>query len=163
MALLFPVTPWISRAKKHTYDLGRAEDQLLGPAFYEADPRGYNREWNEEFQSARELPRTTLQDRINRDRTIIHTYAAFVDAAVKVLCLSLSLSFSFPYPIFISILCLFSLHWICTFLHPPQYTPSPSSPQLLPACPSSLLHQAPMCVTTSLRARRRSFRGRCRR
>jgi len=44
---------------------------------------GILRDWNEEYQSCRDLPAASLPDRILRDRTLHRVYADFVAAAVK--------------------------------------------------------------------------------
>ena len=46
---------------EHTRDVGRAEDALT-PS-YGTETIGMQRDWNEELQSCREFPRTSLQDR----------------------------------------------------------------------------------------------------
>ena len=68
----------------HTYDWNRAEDALLST--YGMDSRGVLRDWNEEYQSCRDLPAASLPDRILRDRTIYRVYADFVQASVKGAC-----------------------------------------------------------------------------
>jgi len=50
------------------------------------DSRGVLRDWNEEYQNCRELPRVTLQERILRDRTVYRVYYDFVEAATKGAC-----------------------------------------------------------------------------
>lgn len=46
-------------------------------------PRIQQREWNEEYQSCRELPSGTMEERIIRDRTLFKIHCDFVDAATK--------------------------------------------------------------------------------
>jgi protein TIF31 len=41
------------------------------------------RDWNEEYQSCKELPSETIQERIMRDRAIVKINCDFVDAATK--------------------------------------------------------------------------------
>jgi protein TIF31 len=45
--------------------------------------RGQLRDWNEEFQTARELPNETIQERIVRDRALVKINCDFVEAATK--------------------------------------------------------------------------------
>jgi len=77
----FPVNSWILSKNSHCYDLNRAEDALMFTS--ETDLRGQLRDWNEEFQSCRELPRETIQERIARDRGIVKINSDFVEAAIK--------------------------------------------------------------------------------
>lgn len=72
---------WLAEAKPHTYDWNRSEDSLLNT--YGMDNRGVARDWNEEYQSCRELPKTTAAERVVRDRTMYRVYSDFVDAATK--------------------------------------------------------------------------------
>lgn len=41
------------------------------------------RDWNEEIQNARELPRSTTQERILRERVLQKTHAEFTAASVR--------------------------------------------------------------------------------
>lgn len=47
------------------------------------DNRGAARDWNEEYQSCRELPKSTTAERVLRDRTMFRVYSDFQDAATK--------------------------------------------------------------------------------
>jgi len=78
------VTSWVAKEKKHTPNWNRAEDALLDT--YGMDSRGVLRDWNEEYQNCRELPKETPQQRIGRDRTITRVYTDFVDSATKGAC-----------------------------------------------------------------------------
>lgn len=64
---------WIAERKAHTYDWNRSEDSLL--ATYGMDSRGVARDWNEEYQSCRELPKSTAAERVLRDRTMYRVYS----------------------------------------------------------------------------------------
>lgn len=75
------VNNWLSSKAEHTYDWNRAEDALL--ATYGMDTRGVLRDWNEEYQSCRELPSASLPERVLRDRTLYRVYSDFVEAASK--------------------------------------------------------------------------------
>ncbi|KAJ2897534.1 Intracellular distribution of mitochondria, partial [Coemansia aciculifera] len=63
------------------YDVGGPQDAFLrsGGVNSAADSL---RDWNEELQSIRELPRTTLQERVVRDRQLHRWHGEFVEAAV---------------------------------------------------------------------------------
>lgn len=80
----FPVLPWVCEKEPHKFDLNRAEDALLFTS--ETDMRGQLRDWNEEYQSCKELPNETIQDRIIRDRAIVKINFDFVEAATKGAC-----------------------------------------------------------------------------
>ena len=54
----------------HQYNLTRTEDELCNT--FGVDVRaGAVRDWNEELQSAREMPTTTQQERIERARYVV--------------------------------------------------------------------------------------------
>ncbi|KAJ3404907.1 Intracellular distribution of mitochondria, partial [Chytridiales sp. JEL 0842] len=73
--------PWLTRAPTHTADSSRTIDVSL--AFADAADVYAARDWNEDLQAARELPRQTPQERVVRDQTIRAQYADFLDAASK--------------------------------------------------------------------------------
>ncbi|KAF0978773.1 hypothetical protein FDP41_001843 [Naegleria fowleri] len=77
----FSVNQWINIEEKHEYDPNRAEESFF--TMLGADPRIQQREWNEEYQSCKELPSGTMEDRLTRDRTLFKIHCDFVDAAVK--------------------------------------------------------------------------------
>ncbi|GBG58709.1 hypothetical protein CBR_g110 [Chara braunii] len=83
MQLSLPPNPWLGATPPaaHVRDVARAEEALLTP--YGTDVTGIQRDWNEELQSCRELPRESLQDRIIRDRALYKVTSDFVEAAVK--------------------------------------------------------------------------------
>eukprot|EP00897_Mesotaenium_endlicherianum_P008021 jgi/Mesen1/7247/ME000373S06317 len=68
MSPAIPPNAWLGPhpLPEHTRDIARAEDALISP--YGAEITGIQRDWNEELQSCRELPKATAQ---------------FIDAAVK--------------------------------------------------------------------------------
>jgi len=73
---------WLAPQASHSYDWNRSEDALLDT--HGLDARGgVQRDWNEEFQSCRELPKSTPAERLIRDRTMYRVYADFVEAATK--------------------------------------------------------------------------------
>ncbi|KAJ1568503.1 hypothetical protein HK405_001242, partial [Cladochytrium tenue] len=65
----------------HTADPGRALDQNLAAA--DAAEIYAARDWNEDLQTSRELPRATAQDRVIREQAIFRNHADFVDAAAR--------------------------------------------------------------------------------
>ena len=80
-----PASPWLISPTSvslgnHQPDIARTQENYLmsGP-----DGNETLRDWNEELQSTRELPRETVQERVFRERLISKTYAEFTDAAVK--------------------------------------------------------------------------------
>lgn len=72
--------PWAIKPYPHTFDLARPADALLS---YGTDSVDSLRDWNDELQSHRELPRTNLQERVLRERLINKLQAEFTDAAIK--------------------------------------------------------------------------------
>jgi len=66
---------------RHSYNLTRAEENLTD-AFGLDIRGGALRDWNEEVQSAREMPTETLQERIDRARMIHKVLTEFGEAAV---------------------------------------------------------------------------------
>ena len=80
-----PAAPWlvptsISPACSHVPDVTRTQEAFLYAGVENTDTL---RDWNEEFQSARELPRDTVQDRVFRERLISKLFADYNDAATK--------------------------------------------------------------------------------
>ncbi|KAL0586492.1 hypothetical protein ABG067_003879 [Albugo candida] len=75
--------PWITpnngSPESHKYDKNRAEDELC--ASYGMEERGVFRDWNEEYQCCRELPATTLKEKIVRARVMYKIVTEFVEAA----------------------------------------------------------------------------------
>ncbi|KAK5072060.1 Intracellular distribution of mitochondria [Lithohypha guttulata] len=78
-----PANPWLlnpSAAQHHQSDPTRSQEAfLLGGA----DGAENLRDWNEEFQTTRELPRETLQDRVFRERLTSKLFADYNDAAAR--------------------------------------------------------------------------------
>ncbi|KAJ1970300.1 Intracellular distribution of mitochondria [Dispira parvispora] len=66
--------------QQHTFDVARSSEPLLQ---HGVDGSDSLRDWNDELQSHRELPRTTLQERVLRDRLLHKIQADFTEAAVK--------------------------------------------------------------------------------
>ncbi|KAK3375034.1 clustered mitochondria-domain-containing protein [Podospora didyma] len=81
----FPSAPWIvpssaSTLCTHSADLTRTQETFLLGGAENTDSL---RDWNEEFQSAKELPRDTIQDRVFRERLLSKLYADYNDAATR--------------------------------------------------------------------------------
>ena len=78
-----PANPWIvhpSAAQHHLSDQTRSQEAyLIGGS----DGAENLRDWNEEFQTTRELPRETLQDRVFRERLTSKLFADYNDAAAR--------------------------------------------------------------------------------
>lgn len=80
-----PAAPWLVPASSsptcsHVPDITRTQEAFLYAGVENTDTL---RDWNEEFQSARELPRDTVQDRVFRERLISKLFADYNDAATK--------------------------------------------------------------------------------
>ncbi|KAF9636754.1 putative eukaryotic translation initiation factor 3 subunit clu1 protein [Lasiodiplodia theobromae] len=80
-----PASPWLvsppnSTANSHQADITRTQENYLISGLESADNL---RDWNEEFQSTRELPRETVQDRVFRERLTSKLFADYNEAAVR--------------------------------------------------------------------------------
>uniref|UniRef100_A0AAR2K973 Clustered mitochondria protein homolog n=1 Tax=Pygocentrus nattereri TaxID=42514 RepID=A0AAR2K973_PYGNA len=82
IATPFQVFGWTAPALDHAMDCVRAEDTSSSHLGYEDHVPGQIRDWNEELQSTRELPRKTLTDRLLRDRAIFKV-SDFVTTATR--------------------------------------------------------------------------------
>lgn len=81
----FPSAPWIvpstsSPLTAHIPDPARSQETYLLSGAENTDSL---RDWNEEFQSAKELPKDTIQDRVFRERLLSKLYADYNDAATR--------------------------------------------------------------------------------
>lgn len=80
-----PANPWLvpasyAQGNQHQADPMRAQESyLIGGA----DGAENLRDWNEEFQTTRELPRETLQDRVFRERLTSKLFADYNEAAAR--------------------------------------------------------------------------------
>ncbi|CDW60060.1 protein KIAA0664 [Trichuris trichiura] len=83
VALPFQVYCWFSPVTIHTNDYIRAEDWYMNRLGYEDFLPGQARDWNEEIQSSREMPRKTLLERLMRTRALSKIYGDFVTAATR--------------------------------------------------------------------------------
>ena len=80
-----PASPWLVDASaaslaSHQTDLTRTQESYLLAGLENADTL---RDWNEEFQSTRELPRDTVQERVFRERLTSKLFADYNDAAAR--------------------------------------------------------------------------------
>ncbi|KAI1816009.1 putative eukaryotic translation initiation factor 3 subunit CLU1/TIF31 [Poronia punctata] len=80
-----PAAPWLvpspsSPLCAHTSDITRTQEGYLISGVDNTDSL---RDWNEEFQAARELPKDTVQDRVFRERFTSKLFADYTDAAAR--------------------------------------------------------------------------------
>ncbi|KAK4146186.1 clustered mitochondria-domain-containing protein [Dichotomopilus funicola] len=80
-----PSAPWIvpsatSPLLAHISDSTRPQETFLLSGAENTDSL---RDWNEEFQSAKELPKDGIQDRVFRERLLAKLYADYNDAAAR--------------------------------------------------------------------------------
>ena len=80
-----PSFPWLvssshTSISKHQPDLTRTQEAYLMAG---AENTESLRDWNEEIQNTKELPRDSVQDRIFRERLVSKIYAEFNDAAAR--------------------------------------------------------------------------------
>ncbi|XP_058055311.1 clustered mitochondria protein homolog [Anopheles bellator] len=83
VATPYQVYTWAAPALEHTIDAIRAEDTFSSKLGYEEHIPGQTRDWNEELQTTRELPRATLPERLLRERAIFKVHSDFVTAATR--------------------------------------------------------------------------------
>ncbi|XP_037294562.1 LOW QUALITY PROTEIN: clustered mitochondria protein homolog [Manduca sexta] len=83
VATPYQVYQWASPMLDHTVDAIRAEDTFSSKLGYEEHIPGQTRDWNEELQTTRELPRSTLPERLLRERAIFKVHSDFVAAATR--------------------------------------------------------------------------------
>ena len=80
-----PASPWIvpkstSPLVAHQADITRTQESYLINGIENTETL---RDWNEEFQSTRELPKQTIQDRVFRERLTSKLFADYNDAASR--------------------------------------------------------------------------------
>ncbi|KAJ2233539.1 Intracellular distribution of mitochondria [Coemansia sp. RSA 1722] len=77
-------SPWLVRGNENrvpqTYDVGQPQEIYLRLGAQAADSL---RDWNEELQSIREMPRGNLSERVVRDRQLHKWYSEFAEAAIQ--------------------------------------------------------------------------------
>lgn len=83
VATPYQVHSWMAPAMEHSIDYIRAEDAFSSRLGYEEHIPGQTRDWNEEIQTTRELPRKHLPERLIRERTIFKVHSDFVVAATR--------------------------------------------------------------------------------
>lgn len=80
-----PVSPWLvsrdsNALSAHQADVTRSQESYLISG---AENTETLRDWNEEFQTTRELPKDTVQDRVFRERVMSKLYADYNEAAAQ--------------------------------------------------------------------------------
>ncbi|KAI8634803.1 putative eukaryotic translation initiation factor 3 subunit CLU1/TIF31 [Xylariaceae sp. FL1651] len=85
MTNAIPAAPWLVPSQSsslcvHSSDITRTQEGYLIAGVDNTDTL---RDWNEEFQAARELPKETVQDRVFRERFISKLFADYTDAAAR--------------------------------------------------------------------------------
>lgn len=83
LANAIPASPWLvspQTSQQHQPDLTRTQETYLLSG---ADAAETLRDWNEEFQSTRELPKENVQDRVFRERLTSKLFAEYNEAAVR--------------------------------------------------------------------------------
>lgn len=83
VATPYQVYSWTAPKLEHSIDSIRAEDSFASKLGYEEHLPGQTRDWNEELQTTRELPRKTLPERLIRERAIFKVHSDFVVAATR--------------------------------------------------------------------------------
>ncbi|OBZ85999.1 Clustered mitochondria [Choanephora cucurbitarum] len=76
----YPNHPWAADIPEHVYDPSRPCEAFLVSG---SDAVESLRDWNDEIQSHRELPKAVLQERVLRERLITKVQAEFTEAAVR--------------------------------------------------------------------------------
>lgn len=81
----YPANPWVVPSSSfplcaHQSDITRTQETYLLTG---VDTTETLRDWNEEFQSTRELPKESVQDRVFRERLISKLFADYTEAAAK--------------------------------------------------------------------------------
>ncbi|XP_044731040.1 clustered mitochondria protein homolog [Chrysoperla carnea] len=83
VATPYQLYAWAAPLSEHTIDAIRAEDTFSSKLGYEEHIPGQTRDWNEELQTTRELPRRNLPERLLRERAIFKVHSDFVAAATR--------------------------------------------------------------------------------
>ncbi|XP_053176618.1 clustered mitochondria protein homolog isoform X2 [Scomber japonicus] len=83
IATPFQVYSWTAPQVDHAMDCVRAEDAYTSRLGYEEHIPGQTRDWNEELQTTRELPRKNLPERLLRERAIFKVHSDFAAAATR--------------------------------------------------------------------------------
>ncbi|XP_076833505.1 clustered mitochondria protein homolog isoform X2 [Brachyhypopomus gauderio] len=83
IATPFQMYSWTAPQIDHVMDCVRAEDAYTSRLGYEEHIPGQTRDWNEELQTTRELPRKNLPERLLRERAIFKVHSDFAAAATR--------------------------------------------------------------------------------
>ncbi|XP_050028808.1 clustered mitochondria protein homolog isoform X1 [Dermacentor andersoni] len=83
VATPYQVYSWLAPTSEHSIDAIRAEDAFSFKLGYEEHIPGQTRDWNDELQTTRELPRKTLPERLLRERAVFKVHSDFVAAATR--------------------------------------------------------------------------------
>ncbi|WVQ97281.1 hypothetical protein IAU59_004392 [Kwoniella sp. CBS 9459] len=80
-----PAYPWLATVPKPATapEILRTQLAFLHTGAYGADSVDAARDWNEEIQGIRELPRSTMQERVFREKMLQKVWAEFDQAAVR--------------------------------------------------------------------------------
>ncbi|KAK0549692.1 Intracellular distribution of mitochondria [Tilletia horrida] len=78
------VTSPTAAGLSHVYDPLRSQSAYLLTGATSPDQLEGTRDWNDELQSTREIPRTTLPERLVRERVLSRAFSDFLTAAVRV-------------------------------------------------------------------------------
>jgi protein TIF31 len=76
-----PIYPWILDSQTHVADPGRTLDSLLMAS--EVLDTFASKDWNDELMSAKELPKTTVNECLIRENTMFKSHAEFIEAATR--------------------------------------------------------------------------------
>ena len=74
----FQVYTWLSADSEHTVDWFRAEDSNASKLGHEDHIPGHSRDWNEEIQATKELPKKSLPERLIRERAMFKVNILFI-------------------------------------------------------------------------------------
>uniref|UniRef100_A0A3B3H675 Clustered mitochondria (cluA/CLU1) homolog b n=1 Tax=Oryzias latipes TaxID=8090 RepID=A0A3B3H675_ORYLA len=83
VAAPFQIFTWIAPHGDYKLDCVRAGESPSSHMGQDELTAGQSRDWNEELQGCRELPRGSLQERLHRERSIFKTNSDFVAAATQ--------------------------------------------------------------------------------
>ncbi|XP_074529061.1 clustered mitochondria protein homolog [Halichoeres trimaculatus] len=83
IAAPFQLFTWIARQGDHSLDCVRAEETHTSRMGQDEHTAGQSRDWNEELQGCRELSRSSLEERLHRERCMFKTNCDFVAAATQ--------------------------------------------------------------------------------
>ncbi|CAH2295223.1 clustered mitochondria homolog [Pelobates cultripes] len=83
IATPYQVYSWVAPSSNHNIDCVRAEDAYNSRLGYEEHIPGQTRDWNEELQTTRELPRELPTDQLLRQRANFKINSDFVGASTR--------------------------------------------------------------------------------